>query len=199
MHHAITALPSHHTQTLKAHTRLLNSRSLASTSAHTWWPNAPSHSFLVSYGTPCLLLVTQQAARREAACCCSLTSSTALPQRSHSWGGFPPHAMAEQRGGGCAQRFASMFTWPSSKRAHQPARIVVHPSNLSAEEGGGHTHHQAQHHHRRYCGNQTTTTKYNLLTFIPKSLFEQYRCARVVAALARHLGATQRVLAPLHG
>jgi hypothetical protein len=28
---------------------------------------------------------------------------------------------------------------------------------------------------RKYCGNKTTTTKYNLLTFIPKSLFEQYR------------------------
>lgn len=28
---------------------------------------------------------------------------------------------------------------------------------------------------RKYVGNKTTTTKYNLITFIPKSLFEQYR------------------------
>eukprot|EP00882_Tetradesmus_deserticola_P016654 GHRQ01017795.1.p2 GENE.GHRQ01017795.1~~GHRQ01017795.1.p2 ORF type:complete len:115 (-),score=17.65 GHRQ01017795.1:189-533(-) len=28
---------------------------------------------------------------------------------------------------------------------------------------------------KSYAGNRTTTTKYSLLTFIPKSLFEQYR------------------------
>jgi hypothetical protein len=30
---------------------------------------------------------------------------------------------------------------------------------------------------KSYAGNKTTTTKYSLLTFIPKSLFEQYRWA----------------------
>lgn len=30
-------------------------------------------------------------------------------------------------------------------------------------------------HNRLYDGNYTSTTKYNLLTFIPKALFEQYR------------------------
>lgn len=29
--------------------------------------------------------------------------------------------------------------------------------------------------HREYDGNFVSTTKYNLLTFFPKSLFEQYR------------------------
>jgi phospholipid-transporting ATPase len=31
---------------------------------------------------------------------------------------------------------------------------------------------------KTYAGNKTTTTKYGLLTFIPKSLFEQYRWAQ---------------------
>jgi uncharacterized protein YvpB len=31
--------------------------------------------------------------------------------------------------------------------------------------------------HKGYKGNYTSTTKYNLLTFFPKALFEQYRWA----------------------
>jgi len=27
----------------------------------------------------------------------------------------------------------------------------------------------------RYCGNKVSTTKYNILTFLPKNLFEQFR------------------------
>lgn len=52
---------------------------------------------------------------------------------------------------GCLQR----------RQKQQTQRIVAHP--VIGEE------------QRKYCGNQTTTTKYNLLTFMPKSLFEQYR------------------------
>jgi hypothetical protein len=33
------------------------------------------------------------------------------------------------------------------------------------------------HKHKQYKGNYTTTSKYNLLTFFPKALFEQYRWA----------------------
>lgn len=48
------------------------------------------------------------------------------------------------------------------KHARQHAdRVVAHPG-ITEEQ-------------RKYVGNKTTTTKYNLLTFIPKSLFEQYR------------------------
>lgn len=31
------------------------------------------------------------------------------------------------------------------------------------------------HHHRLYDNNFISTTKYNLITFFPKALFEQYR------------------------
>jgi hypothetical protein len=30
-------------------------------------------------------------------------------------------------------------------------------------------------HHKGYKDNRTSTTKYNLFTYLPKSLFEQYR------------------------
>lgn len=35
----------------------------------------------------------------------------------------------------------------------------------------------AKAHHKSYSGNYVSTTKYNLLTFLPKALFEQYRWA----------------------
>lgn len=53
-----------------------------------------------------------------------------------------------------------LFRW-RQKHGQHTERIVAHP--VIGEE------------QRKYCGNKTTTTKYNLLTFIPKSLFEQYR------------------------
>lgn len=31
-------------------------------------------------------------------------------------------------------------------------------------------------HHKGFKGNGTSTTKYNVFTYLPKSLFEQYRC-----------------------
>lgn len=43
-------------------------------------------------------------------------------------------------------------------------------------------HINASHHehlellHQHYKGNATSTTKYNVWTFLPKALFEQYRC-----------------------
>lgn len=55
--------------------------------------------------------------------------------------------------------------WQIGQRV-QPDRLVKFPCE---ENSGGHP--KKEH----YAGNRTTTTKYNLLTFIPKSLFEQYR------------------------
>lgn len=46
----------------------------------------------------------------------------------------------------------------------QPDRLVYfppEPQHASEQQG--------------YAGNRTTTTKYSLLTFLPKALFEQYR------------------------
>eukprot|EP00879_Flechtneria_rotunda_P025858 GHRR01027511.1.p1 GENE.GHRR01027511.1~~GHRR01027511.1.p1 ORF type:complete len:483 (+),score=131.33 GHRR01027511.1:452-1900(+) len=54
------------------------------------------------------------------------------------------------------------FLWRPRQKA-QPDRLVRFPAT---------EHHRLE---RQYAGNRTTTTKYNLLTFIPKSLFEQYR------------------------
>lgn len=34
--------------------------------------------------------------------------------------------------------------------------------------------------HAHYKGNTTSTAKYNAFTFLPKCLFEQYRCAKTV-------------------
>jgi len=48
-----------------------------------------------------------------------------------------------------------------SKGVQATERVVAHPEHGEQQ--------------KKYCGNKTTTTKYNLLTFIPKSLFEQYR------------------------
>lgn len=56
---------------------------------------------------------------------------------------------------------ASRFRW-NNKHVEETERIVVHPRQDAAV-------------HRKYCRNETTTTKYNVLTFLPKSLFEQYR------------------------
>jgi hypothetical protein len=61
-----------------------------------------------------------------------------------------------ERSSGCSR----LFKW-RRKTKQQAERIVAHP--VVGEE------------QRKYTGNKTTTTKYNLLTFIPKSLFEQYR------------------------
>jgi hypothetical protein len=63
------------------------------------------------------------------------------------------------------------------RRKQQPDRVVAHPQELGDPQS------------RRYCGNQTTTTKYNLLTFIPKSLFEQYRCVGALAGSGQGSGA----------
>lgn len=38
-----------------------------------------------------------------------------------------------------------------------------------------HIHINADHPHEHYKDNFTSTTKYNLLSFFPKALFEQYR------------------------
>lgn len=38
-----------------------------------------------------------------------------------------------------------------------------------------HVGHGTDPQHAEYLGNHTTTSKYNLLTFLPKALFEQYR------------------------
>jgi hypothetical protein len=54
-----------------------------------------------------------------------------------------------------------LFKW-GKKGQHHIQRVVSHPEIKDDAQ-------------RTYCGNTTTTTKYNLLTFIPKSLFEQYR------------------------
>jgi hypothetical protein len=61
-----------------------------------------------------------------------------------------------ERSSGCSR----LFKW-RRKQKQQPERIVAHPVVGDVQ--------------RKYTGNKTTTTKYNLLTFIPKSLFEQYR------------------------
>lgn len=37
--------------------------------------------------------------------------------------------------------------------------------------------------HKLYRANNTSTTKYNLATFLPKALFEQYRWAFIVIAI----------------
>lgn len=64
-------------------------------------------------------------------------------------------------------------------KAEQGPRIVTHaagaapPHTLLHPLGGP---------QRRYRGNRTSTTKYTLLTFLPKSLFEQYRWGGGVAA-----------------
>jgi len=58
------------------------------------------------------------------------------------------------------------------RRKEQEARVVVsHTTPLPP--------HSLLHPHGRqprYRGNRTSTTKYSLLTFLPKALFEQYRC-----------------------
>lgn len=54
-----------------------------------------------------------------------------------------------------------LFKWRQKHAQQHADRVVVHPA-ITEEQ-------------RKYVGNKTTTTKYNLLTFIPKSLFEQYR------------------------
>eukprot|EP00878_Enallax_costatus_P006567 GHUV01006885.1.p1 GENE.GHUV01006885.1~~GHUV01006885.1.p1 ORF type:complete len:874 (+),score=262.00 GHUV01006885.1:436-3057(+) len=54
----------------------------------------------------------------------------------------------------------------STRHKVQPDRLVRFPPEQ----------HAGRHHgDKQYGGNQTTTTKYSLITFIPKSLFEQYR------------------------
>ena len=57
------------------------------------------------------------------------------------------------------------------KRAKEDTRVVSFP----------HAPHSLLHPHGRqphYRGNSTSTTKYTPFTFLPKSLFEQYRWVR---------------------
>lgn len=49
-------------------------------------------------------------------------------------------------------------------------------SRGQSEEGTREVLINSGHLHHGYKGNYTSTTKYNLLTFLPKALFEQYRC-----------------------
>jgi hypothetical protein len=60
------------------------------------------------------------------------------------------------------------------RKAEQAPRTVAVP-HAPPHGHGPHLHHGGQ---PRYRGNRTCTTKYTLLTFLPKSLFEQYRCGR---------------------
>jgi hypothetical protein len=57
------------------------------------------------------------------------------------------------------------------RKGEQGARVVCFPHHAAP--------HTLLHPHGgqlKYRGNRTSTTKYTLLTFLPKSLFEQYRC-----------------------
>jgi hypothetical protein len=47
--------------------------------------------------------------------------------------------------------------------------------------------------HKGFKGNGTSTTKYNLLTYFPKALFEQYRCGARLAARSAGAGAGARL------
>jgi hypothetical protein len=65
------------------------------------------------------------------------------------------------------QPFGCSFLQAWSARQHVvPDRVVRFPPEQQ---------HKLHALEKSYAGNQTTTTKYSLLTFIPKSLFEQYR------------------------
>ncbi|KAG2453313.1 hypothetical protein HYH02_001537 [Chlamydomonas schloesseri] len=56
------------------------------------------------------------------------------------------------------------------RKAHEESKRVVHIN------GSHHTHIGDGHLlHKQYKGNATSTTKYNVWTFLPKALFEQYR------------------------
>ncbi|KAF6253363.1 hypothetical protein COO60DRAFT_1547131 [Scenedesmus sp. NREL 46B-D3] len=73
---------------------------------------------------------------------------------------MPPDAEA-------GQPFGCSFLHAWSARHHVvPDRVVKFPPEEQ---------HKLHALEKTYAGNQTTTTKYSLLTFIPKSLFEQYR------------------------
>jgi hypothetical protein len=61
------------------------------------------------------------------------------------------------------------------RRADQ-ARVVSFPP-------GQHTLLHPNGRQPRYHGNRTRTTKYTLVSFLPKALFEQYRCERVIGPL----------------
>jgi hypothetical protein len=74
---------------------------------------------------------------------------------------MPADSQADVEAGTCG----CSFPW-GNNRNQQPDRVVQFPAQ-----------HAAHRLDKHYSGNQTTTTKYNLITFFPKSLFEQYRCA----------------------
>lgn len=52
----------------------------------------------------------------------------------------------------------------------EQARVVAFPTGAPLPTPG------PAHSGPRYRGNRTSTTKYTLLSFLPKALFEQYRC-----------------------
>lgn len=69
----------------------------------------------------------------------------------------------ESQGGGSGPWTCPALPWRQQQVAANRVVRFPPPAHLHAR--------QRQH----YCGNRTTTTKYSLLTFLPKSLFEQYR------------------------
>jgi len=84
------------------------------------------------------------------------------------------------------QRFGWLLRWLGLQRhADVEARVVSFPRapapaatqilhlSLDGGSGGGGTGKGALK--PQYPGNRTSTTKYTLVTFLPKALFEQYR------------------------
>ncbi|GFX59681.1 probable phospholipid-transporting ATPase VD [Trichonephila clavipes] len=65
--------------------------------------------------------------------------------------------------------FQRIFFWKNRKRPPEKAvRVVLNNATLPENVPGKH------HPHRGYACNRIRTTKYTLLSFIPKNLFEQF-------------------------
>ena len=73
-----------------------------------------------------------------------------------------------------------VLTFPPPVQLHSTwRRPRASGDGASGSGGNGGSGRSTQQLHR---GNHTSTTKYTLLTFLPKSLFEQYRCGTCTAA-----------------
>jgi hypothetical protein len=121
------------------------------------WPTEPALKYTDKSGPCCL-----EFGGKDAQMAIGTDNPPLHPVRPYSYG------CSLLRRGQAHQHLGPTSGMPASMQ-HATARVVQLRTSTTAAS--------TQHDHRSLRGNRTSTTKYNLLTFLPKALFEQFRCA----------------------
>ncbi|XP_076912027.1 putative phospholipid-transporting ATPase 4 [Bidens hawaiensis] len=72
-------------------------------------------------------------------------------------------------------KWSNLYTFSCFRPPHPPVNDFGQPGFTRVVFCNDYSKHKTKPYNYKYSGNDVTTTKYNVITFLPKSLFEQFR------------------------